>query len=55
MSNNDWVMHTLVFVALPCGGGHRKQGQTHAVHMVPFLAPVTRHHAPPICKEVIDV
>ena len=41
-------MHILVFMALPCGGRHRKQGHVHAIHMVPFLAPIARHHAQPI-------
>ena len=38
------MVHTSVFVAPPCGRRDGKQGYTHAVHMVSFLAPVARHH-----------
>ena len=35
-------------MALACGGRHRKQRHEYAIHMVPFLAPISRHHAQPI-------
>ena len=35
-------------MALSCGGRHCKQGHEYAIHMVPFLAPISRHHAQPI-------